>query len=72
MATYSGTQLMGFIHACYDFKTQKNNKKTDKKMLTNDEKNLQFLLQKEQPIYKSRILRNFKAKKEELLKNLCG
>ena len=75
MATYSGTQLMGFIHACYDFKTQQDSnssKKTDKKILTSDEKNLQILIQKGQPIHKSRILRNFKTKKEVLLKNLCG
>ena len=71
MATYSGTQLMGFIHACYDLMKLKDNK-ADKKILTSDEKNLQILLQKEQPIHKSRILRNFKAKKEVLLKNLCG
>ena len=71
MATYAGTQLMGFIHACYDLMTLTNNK-IDKKILTSDEKDLQFLLQKEQPIHKSRILRNFKTKKEVLLKNLCG
>ena len=71
MATYSGTQLMGFIHACYDLMKLKDNK-ADKKILTSNEKELQILLQKEQPIHKSRILRNFKAKKEALLKNLCG
>ena len=71
MATYSGTQLMGFIHACYDLMKLKDNK-IDKKILTSDEKNLQILLQKEQPIHKSRMLRNFKAKKKVLLKNLCG
>ena len=77
MATYSGTQLMGFIHACYDLMTLSNKtdtsyNKADKKILTSDEKDLQYLLQKEQPIHKSRILRNFRTKKEILLKKLCG
>ena len=66
MATYVGTQLMCFIHACYDLMKLKD-KKTDKKILTSDEKNLQILLQKEQPIHKSRIPRDFKTKKEAVL-----
>ena len=69
MATYDGTQMLGFIQACYDFLNMDTRKR--KGILTEDEKKLQYWLKNDYPFHKSHIFKGPRMKQREIFNKLA-